>query len=240
MASEPPDLGVTADVGEFAEAVKAFRARVPMTDDEWDALVEAEKEFAFTVGDVAEADMITQVWEALDAALDQGLSVEDFKGAVGDMLEQSWGGENPGLIENIFRTNTQTAYNAGRFEIHTAPTVKKARPYWRLDVIDDSRTSDYCHGVEGVILEQDNDWWDGNYVPRHFNCRSIVTALSEKEAEREGITRKPPSVKAMEGFGRRPTNAGRDWTPDLLGYPEPVASGSTSALTRTPRQTRCF
>jgi len=223
MPIEPPELDVTADVSEFAEAVHAFRARVPMTDDEWDALVEAEREYAFKIANVAHADMLTQAWEALAATLEQGGTLDDFKAAVGDMLAESWGGENPGLIDNIFRTNLQTAFNAGRHAIHTAPTVKKARPYWRLDVIEDGRTSEYCEGLDGVILAQDDRWWDTGYPPRHFCCRSITTALSEKEAQREGITSRPPAVKAMEGFGRRPSTAGRDWTPDLIGYPAPIA-----------------
>lgn len=224
MAIDAPEVDFTDDPQRFEEATKAFRARVPMTDDEWDALEAAEREFAFKVSNVAQADMVAQVWEALAAAIENGETLDDFGARVGDLLTQSWGGADPGLLENIFRTNGLQAYSAGRHEIFTAPTVKRARPYWRFDAIKDDRTTEICAECDGVIVAQDDRWWDDHVPGLHFQCRSHVTALSEKEAQREGITRHPPAIKAMEGFGRRPTNAGRDWTPDLLGYPKEIAS----------------
>ncbi len=231
MAIEPPEVDVTDDPTEFAEAIKRFRQRVPMADDDWQLLSEAEREFAFKVANVVQAEMAAQVWDGLSATLETGGTLEDFAARVGDVLEQSWGGDNPGLLETVLRTNSMSAYSAGRYEIHTAPAVAKRRPYWRLDVIEDGRTSEYCHGIDGTTLPSDSSWWDHNYVPRHFSCRSHITALTEREAVREGITAHPPAVHAMEGFGKRPSGGGRDWTPETIGLPAPIKAELEDALT---------
>jgi hypothetical protein len=217
------DVDAPDDVDEFAEAVKAIRERVPIPDEEWKKISEAEQEYAFKVANVNAADIVTQVLDALTAAVEQGRTFDDFKADVGPMLEESWGGEDPGLLGTVFETNVMGSYSAGRQEIYTSPTVKKARPYWRFSTIGDDRVSEICEPCEGVILPQDHDWWDGHTPLLHHRCRHTVDALSEAEAQDEGITRNPPSVHAAPGFGKRSTrSAGRDWTPDLLGYPEEV------------------
>ncbi len=231
MAIEPPEVDVTDDPTEFAEAIKRFRQRVPMADDDWQLLSEAEREFAFKVANVVQAEMAAQVWDGLSATLETGGTLEDFAARVGDVLEQSWGGENPGLLENVLRTNSMSAYSAGRYEIHTAPAVMKRRPYWRFDAIVDGRTTEVCHECDGVIVEADSSWWNTHHAPLHFQCRSHVTALTEKEAQREGITAHPPAVKAMEGFGKRPSGGGRDWTPETIGLPAPIKAELEDALT---------
>lgn len=134
MADLPP-----ADPDRFEEAIAAFRKRVPMTRKEWDDLNEAQREHAFMVSEVATADVVTDVCDAIDKAITEGSTLEDFKENVGDLLESSWGGPRPGRLDTIFRTNVQTAYNAGRHAIFSAPAVKKARPYLRFDGVEDDR-----------------------------------------------------------------------------------------------------
>jgi SPP1 gp7 family putative phage head morphogenesis protein len=215
-------ISVSDDPDKFQQAIKAFRKKVPMPETEWDLLDEAEREFAFKVGGVAQADVVTDVWLAIDKAIDEGTSLDEFKATVGDQLEAAWGEADPARIETIFRTNTQTAYTHGRHEIFSHPQVKKARPYWRWDDVDDSREDDLCAGLHGVVLPADDPFWDTRHPPLHFNCRCIVTPLSVEEAEDEGIADDAPDVEADDGFGRAPSST-EEWEPDLSDYPEPIA-----------------
>lgn len=213
------------DPVQFQEAINAFRDRVPISDEDWEALLDAEREFAFKVAGIAQLEIVAEAYEAVASAIEDGTDVDDFKEAIGAQLEDSWGGEEPGRLENIFRTNVQTAYNAGRYESATAPETKKQRPYWRLDVISDSHTSEFCEPLSDppVILPADHAWWQTNYPPRHYQCRDIVSTLTQEQAEEEGITSSPPAVKPLEGFGRAPSAGGTDWEPDTTDIPGPLA-----------------
>lgn len=217
--ADQAEVDVTHDVGQFTQAVEAFRARVPVTDDEWKRMNAKAKEKGWKIANVMSANVIQHVFNALDAAISQGQSFEDFKPNVKDMLEQSWGGQRPGLIETTFRNAAMTSYNQGRHAIQSAPAIKRRRPFLRFSRIGDSRVSKICRPCEGVILPQDHPWWNTHYPQLHHNCRHRVDALTEEEAIAEGITANPPSVQAQEGFGLRPSTQGNDWSPDLLGFP---------------------
>lgn len=213
---------VDADPVKFEEAIRAFRARVPMTKDEWEALEESERQFSFTVAGVAQAELVADAYEAVERAIEDGTDLDTFKEQIGPALEESWGGELPGRLDTIFRTNIQGAYNAGRYDAATAPAVKKERPYWRFDAIEDSSTTDICSECDGVILAADDPWWRTHYPPLLYNCRSLVTTLTEEQARDEGITSSPPNVQPEPGFGAAPSDGGTDWEPDTAELPGPI------------------
>lgn len=216
---------VTDDPLKFQEAIDAFRRRVPMTDDDFDQLSDDEREFAFTVAGVAQVELVADVYEAIERAIEDGTTLDDFQGQIGGQLEEGWGGEDPGRLENVFRTNVMGAYNAGRYDAATAPAVARERPYWRFDGIEDSRTTeDICEPVISahVVLPADHDWWQTHYPPLHYNCRSVVTTLTEEQAQDEGITSSPPDVHALPGFGAAPSGGGTDWEPDTSDLPTPI------------------
>jgi len=227
-------VDVTDDPDAFEEAVRAFRRRVPMPDWKWDALTEAEREMAFKVSGVAQADLATDAWGAMDRAIKDGTTLADFKAQIGEKLEAAWGKKDPARLETIFRTNALGAYNAGRHEILNHPEVKKARPFWRFDAVMDSRTSEICQALDGVIRPADDPFWHAHTPPLHFNCRSVLVPLSEEEAKDEGVDDEAPDVDADEGFGRQPGLGGDDWEPDTKDYPEPIGELLEGKLESAP------
>lgn len=222
-AHDHPD--VDADPLRFKEAIDAFLQRVPMTSDEYDDLEEAEKQFAFTVANVAQADLVAGVYDALKSAIEDGTPFEDFQAQVGPALADEWGGDDPTRLDTIFRTNVMDAYGDGRYQVMTAPAVKSARPYWRYNGIDgDGRTCEICEPRLNVILPADHPWWQRNYPILHCNCRDIADPLTEEEAQAEGITGSPPDDPApAPGFGTPPAGAGGgDWQPETADYPDGI------------------
>lgn len=219
MAEE--DFTISSDPDAFEEAIKLFRARVPMTKKEWAQLDDEARQRAFTVARVAQADVLAQTWEAIDRAIENGTTFEDFVADAGDQLEASWGTEIPGRLETIFRTNVMGAYNAGRMELITDPAVMEDRPFWRFDAINDSRISDFCEPLDGKVMAADDPFWASHTPPLHFNCRSVITPLTPEEAQEAGLTEKAPSVEAADGFGAMPSGLG-DYEPDLAAYPEGI------------------
>lgn len=218
MADKP-----SPDPHDFAQARRAFGERVPMTKDAWNELDERERECAFTVANVATIDPIADVWRALDKSIERGTPFEDFKAEIGETLVREWGGEIPGRMETIFRTNVQTAYSAGRYEIYSAPAVKESHPFLRFDAIHDDRVDPDCEDLDGTTLDQDDAFWADHTPPLHFNCRCTVTPVAPEDVDEErGPTGRAGDAETDEGFGGRPSTEGEDWAPNFGDYPGPL------------------
>ena len=200
----------------FDTAVAWFRARVPMDEADFADLSDALKAQAFHVAGVTQLELVTQVWEALDAAITDGTTLDDFKDAIQDKLTSAWGGEQPYRTEAVFRTWVQRSYAAGRYETMTSPVVKKLRPYWEFVAIDDSRTSDECSDANGTLLPVDDPYWATHNPPLHVNCRSTVISRTPDDALEQGLTQDPSDTPPQEGFGDPPD---REFKKDLTGYP---------------------
>jgi SPP1 gp7 family putative phage head morphogenesis protein len=212
MPKRPP-----AKPSQFPEAVDWFRERVPIQKPAWKRLNEKAQLKSFTAAGVARLDVLKDVWEAMDKAVQKGESFATFRKRVRASLVQAWGGsEIPGRIENIFRTNIQTAYNAGRRVQLMAPAVRKALPYWTFLPLLDSRTSDICRGIGTVTLPADHEWFRTHTPPLHYQCRSTIVGRSveySREAKKKG-----PAVPPLEGFGHH--EGTWDWKPDFSEYPK--------------------
>ncbi|WP_394850927.1 phage head morphogenesis protein [Pendulispora brunnea] len=211
---------VSTDPLDFDEAIAWHRARAPLSKQAWDALTEAAQKKAFTVANVTQLDLVTQVWDAVDSALKQGLPFEDFKRSVGDGLERAWQGTvaNPAArLEVIFRTNLQIAYGAGRYARATEPDVLAERPFWLFDAILDARTSEICEECDGTVRPADDAWWREHQPPLHHQCRSSFTTLTAEQAHELGGVSVAPKAKASSGFGL--ASPAHDWAPKEQGYP---------------------
>lgn len=218
MAWTSPD-----DPVDFDEAISWFRKRVPMSKADFDRLDAASKRKAFTVANVAQIDLINQVWSALDDATKNGTTLEDFKKSIGPELRRAWSGtvEQPAWrLETIFRTNLQLAYGAGRYKQATDPDVINDRPVWLFDAILDGRTSPICRACDGTKRPADDTWWQSHTPPLHHGCRSGFVALTEKQAGR--ITLIAPTTPAADGFGLAP--GAEEWEPKADAYPAPLAA----------------
>jgi SPP1 gp7 family putative phage head morphogenesis protein len=211
---------VSAEPLRFTEAVAWFRARLPLSDDEFYALEERARRKAFTVSAVAQLDMVAMVQESLEVAIAAGVSYADGRGTIGPILEREWAGsvENPGnRLDVIFRTNTQLSYSAGRYQQLSEPAVMRARPYRMYDAIADSRTTPICNELNGTVLPAGDPWWDTHVPPLHFSCRSGIRSLRASQAEERGITESAPNETPQDGFGLAPGR--QEWAPNPAEYP---------------------
>ncbi len=226
---------VDADPDAFAAAVLWFLLRTPVTREQWDKLSAESRRKSFTVSGVAKADVILDVFRAIDRALATGTSVADFKKQVGPKLREAWQGtvKNPAWrLETIYRTNMQAAYGAGRWAEMTEPTLAKLRPLGKYDAILDNRVTPRCESLDGTVLTWE-EWEKAGLVPpNHFNCRSSIRSLRQSQGAKEAKRSLPVGVKAQEGFGQPPKAA--EWEPDLSGYPPDLRKEVEARLHKTP------
>lgn len=225
------------------EALAFWRDKVPMSREEFDELAEQMQARGFYVSGLTRLDQVEAVKDAIDAAVADGETFEDFKARIPEIIDQeNWSGIRLAII---YRTNVQSAYMAGRYAQMTDPAVLKARPYWRYSAVNDSRTRPAHRAMDGRVFPADRPIWDKWYPPNGYRCRCGVDTLSAREAERDGLTVEtddptgelfePTDPLTGEKLPARPLmpdngflrNVGQEW---MDGVPRPEIDAKTEAL----------
>jgi hypothetical protein len=204
----------------FDEAIKFWQGKVAMTPEEFYALAAECRAKAFTVTGVARMDMIEDVHAAIDAALEQGITLRDFKKMVGDIGLPEY------RMDTIFNTNIQGAYNTGRVKQQTDPDVLARRPYWQyIHALGVKEPRPDHLAMDGMVYRADDPIWDEWYPHQGsrgdwYNCHCRVRTLSDFELEELGV-----EVQNPTGASRDPGElAKKTWEPDLSKYPPELRS----------------
>jgi SPP1 gp7 family putative phage head morphogenesis protein len=166
----------------FLEALQFARSRKIVLPDEFYSLDLKTRQMATTVSFLSGIQQIETVIKAVNKAIADGSTFDDFKKLVTDneiILSD-------GYLKNVFRTNIQTAYGHGRWQQQQRNKAK--RPYLMMSAIDDSRVRPKHFELNRIIRHIDDPFWLIYYPPWAFMCRCTVIALTEKEAMKLGIT----------------------------------------------------
>lgn len=215
-------VGAPTALSEAADALAWFRARVPVTRAEWDALEAAARQRAFTVSGVATLDVLAQVWDALDKALAVGTAFDEFRRDVGAAIAAAWGKSDSPRVETIFRNGVQSAYAAGRYQQMTSPAVLQARPFWEFQALLDARTTPICQPLDGLVRAAGDPFWQDHYPPLHHRCRSGVVTLTAAQAEASGGLAQTDHDAAPPPAGWGSTAGLGAYAPDPARYPAPL------------------
>lgn len=164
-------------------AIKFWQERAKLTWDEARGLAEGARQRAFYVTGLAEQSLVELVSDGIKAALENGETLKDFKERISQAIQsQGWHSHR---VENIFRTNMQSAYSAGRYLKMQA--VKKSRPFWQYLAVMDRRTRPSHAILHEKVYPADHDFWSSNYPPNGFRCRCAVATLSERQVQADGL-----------------------------------------------------
>lgn len=208
----------------FDEAIDAFKSMVPMTPYEFSQLQAECKARAFTVSRVNKLDIINDIYDEVLKAAEEGTPIREFQKSVDEIYtKKGWQdaeSRSPYRIQNIYRTNLQKIFNAGRYKQQTDPELIKNRPYWQYDAVNDSRTRPSHRALDGVVKRYDDPFWDTYYPPNGFQCRCGVRSRSSRDLDRLNlkVTDYKPTVQPDRGWA---VNPAKDiWEPELSKYPE--------------------
>ena len=172
----------------FEEAVSYFDKKVPVTAGVFYDLADHYRALAFTVSGYTEAQIIKKFYDELLDALENGTTMEQFRQSMSGFLErQGYEGLTPFQADNIFRTNIQTAYQAGHYEQMTDPDVMRLRPYWQYDAVNDSHTRPSHLAMDGRVFPADSPVWDTWYPPNGFRCRCTVGNCGKEDITRQHV-----------------------------------------------------
>lgn len=192
------------------EAIDYFRAKGFRQSFAWQDVWQDEHARAFTVAKAMQLDVLEDIREAVDRALSDGTTLDQFRKDLTPLLvDKGWWGRqsqvdpltgqtrrvqlgSPRRLRVIFDVNLRTAYAAGRWD--QIQRTKSLRPYLRYVAVDDIRTRPQHAAWHNTILPVDHPWWQTHYPPNGWNCRCIPRQLSAREAETLGGVTEAPEV----------------------------------------------
>lgn len=209
-AGAPPQkqAAVTfADVPTFDAAINALVSKKVVSRAAVDAMDEKAKSRAFYVSRLAELEAVGRVKDYLVENLKDKTSFQNFvKNLDKDELLKKAGWEKDGgwYWETVYRTNTMSAFNAGRAE-----AFEEYEPeFLEFIGIEDFRQTPVCAARSGIVKKRTDPFWKKNFPPLHFNCRSTVRPVYAEEADAFGIKESAdvslPNAPA-KGFGHNPS-----------------------------------
>lgn len=232
MPKKKPDIAlddpeIIAEAVQPDAAIKFWQERAKLTWDQAKGLADGAKARAFYVTGLYQQDLVQLVSDGIEAALANGETLPQFRERILAAIQaQGWHSHR---VENIFRTNMQSAYAAGRYKKMQA--VKNSRPYWQYMAVMDKRVRPSHAVLHGKVYPADHEFWDSNYPPNGFRCRCGVITLSERQVKAQGLTVENDMPQAgmwtdpktgMEYFVNFPgadkgwrSNPGRDWMASL-------------------------
>ena len=232
------DASIKAIAVPPKDALDFWQSKVSVSAAEYDSLSTEAATRAFFVSGLAKGDLLDAVRKSLGKAIEDGTPFAQWKKEILPQLENAgWVGATHRRLDNIFRTNMQGAYMAGRYT--QMRKAVKLRPFWQYSAVNDDRTRPSHAALHGVVYPADSAFWDTYYPPNGHRCRCNVVSLSERQVEERGLKVETDvdDLREHEDFGlvnTRPQpgfdrNVGKDWwagmkdLPDAQKHPEAFA-----------------
>ena len=217
------------------DAIKFFQDKGYVIGWNWQEVVAETHAQAFTVAKAARLDILESIRKEVDKAIVHGTTSEEFVKTLTPRLQKlGWWGKqvivdskgnaemvqlgSPWRLKNIYRINTQTAYQAGRIQQQT--DFADTRPYWAYVAIMDENTRDSHAALHNKVFHYTDPIWQTHYPPNGWGCRCRVRALSQRRLESlswqvENSAGKLSTQTVETGFDKR---TGEVYTAEVTRY----------------------
>lgn len=166
----------------FLEALQYAHSKKIVLPDEFYSMDLKTRQMATTVSFLSSLEQVETVIKSLNKTLANGGTFKEFQ----KLIEESEIILPKHYLDNVFRTNIQSAYGHGRWQQQQRNKAK--RPYLMYSAINDSRVRPAHLALNRIVLPIDHPFWLTHYPPLSFRCRCTVIALTEKQALKYGIT----------------------------------------------------
>jgi uncharacterized protein with gpF-like domain len=191
----------------FDQAIEFLAERVNLDTDSWLEGQGVVQDANFTVAK-AKGDLLQEIRKALDQAIANGVSVDEFTkifNEIADRWADNWNlnGSNAWRSQLIYQTNLRTAYAAGRYNQMTTPRNLRRRRFWQwrhggsvqprlAHLALDGKVFEVANG-EGELTPQARSFFvdGGMYPPIGFGCKCQVFSMSQEDLDDRGLTAEP-------------------------------------------------
>lgn len=213
----------------FQEAIDFFKAKLNLPTQYWDDLVGSVHSKAFTVAGAIKADLLADLREAVDQAINKGTGMGEFRKSFDDLVSKhgwDYNGQRAWRTRVIYDNNLHSAHMAGRWQ--QIQRLKDRRPFIQYLTVGDRRVRPEHRQWDRLVLSIDDDWWNTHFPPNGWGCRCSVRSLSPRQLRRDKLepTQAPEitrtervNAKTGEVYGRVPEgidvgwdyNVGKEW-----------------------------
>ena len=166
----------------FLEALQYAHSKKVVMPDEFYSMDLKTRQMATTVSFLSSLEQVETVIKAVNKSIADGGTFKDFQ----KLIDESEIILPKHYLDNVFRTNIQSAYGHGRWQ--QQQKNKDKRPYLMYSAINDSRVRPAHLALNRIVLPIDHPFWLTHYPPLGFRCRCTVIALTEKQALKYGVT----------------------------------------------------
>lgn len=239
MAEDRPAYSFSP--GPPPEASRFLGAKDWLPAFSWEDVEPEEHAVAFTVSRAMQIDVLRDIREELQAAIDEGLPFEEFQRRLRPRLEaRGWWGRqsmvdpatgapvevqlgSPRRLRVIYESNLRSARAAGQWE--RIQRTRRAMPFleYRLGPSENHRP--HHEAKAGLVLPVDDPFWSTWYPPNGWGCKCWVQQLTRAQAETRGISESPPVPTAP-------------WTNSRTGETRMVPVGIDPGWERNPGAAR--
>ncbi|MCP4158852.1 MAG: phage head morphogenesis protein, partial [Deltaproteobacteria bacterium] len=167
----------------FEAAIKFWKDKLKLSAAEYYSLSEEARTRAFAVSGIAKLTELETIYDSLYRAIEGKITFAGFKKEVATIAANR--GFKTYRLDNIFRTNVQSSYMAGRWS--QIQKAKKYRPYAMYSAVRDKITRAIHYALHGKVYPVDHPFWDTWFAPNGFKCRCTVKTLSERQVKARGL-----------------------------------------------------
>lgn len=202
----------TQDAGPVpAEALEYFRRKKLEPDLDLEEAWQQEHVESFRVAGVVAEDLLAGLRDAVDQALEKGLTFEQFRDGLDDVIKAlGWLGEGekvPRRLRLVYETNMRVARAAGQWQ--RIQRTAEARPYLLYALGPAERHRPTHEAWAGTVLPIDDPFWATHFPPNGYGCKCHVRQLGEPEARRKGVSSSAPGGAPDPGWDNNPGAASR-------------------------------
>lgn len=170
--------------------VKKLAAAKPLTEQAADIFLEQR---AYQVaGDMSE-NMRKRVVSTVFNGIKNSWSIDEVVNRISDDVDSY----SIPQLNTIVRTSTFEAMNEARYNFFSDPALGGFVEALEYSAILDGRTTDLCRELDGQIHSADSEVWQTYRPPNHFNCRSLLIAVTALDTWQESEL---PKLLPAEGF----------------------------------------
>ena len=202
------------------KAVEFFRQKGFKIGFDYRDVWQTEHQAAFTVAKAMQMDLLRDIREQLDAALELGLPFANFRDALmPNLVRRGWWGRammtdpktgeakevqlgSTRRLKVIYDTNLRTAHAEGQWDRIQAS--KEALPYLMYDHTPSAYERKEHAAWDGMVLPADDPWWQSHYPVKAWGCKCRVVQMSKRQVDRMGAKiGKAPQERYVDYLNKR-------------------------------------
>lgn len=199
----------------FQEAIDDLVSRMPVLAKSAEEIKQIyTTEHSFAVIRSANLKMTERIQEAIGKAMKEGKPIN----TANDLIAQI-GDWNYAYADTVYRTNLNTSYHAGQFQIMKSPEIREILPAFRFVAIIDGDVRPNHKAMHGIIASMDDEIWQKLSPPLGYKCRCSLVTMDAIELKQRGINPlKVPKARIPVGAFPDSFGFGRRSDMDIYGY----------------------